>query len=231
MIPRILEPEVMNTPEEAIGYDNMNHHAVNTRFVDDLFMTAENFGLPCFSNETSTSQRILDVGTGTAQIPVEFCRRGGNAMIVAIDLAEEMLKVARQNVSAADCSERIQLKLVDSKQLPDADNSFDVVISNSIVHHIPEPQTAIAEMLRVLKSGGLLFVRDLLRPNSTEELDSLVSTYAKDENPHQQRMFAESLHAALTLPELHEILKNLDCPLTWATQTTDRHWTIEGVMS
>ncbi len=231
MISRILEPEVMDSADEAIDYDSMDHKAVNICFIDDLLSFAVSENSIQLTSETTPSLRILDVGTGTAQIPIEFCSRGGNAKIIAIDLAAEMLKVAKQNVEKADCAKRIKLEQIDSKQLPYEDHSFDAVMSNSIVHHIPTPQTCIAEMLRVLKPGGLIFVRDLLRPESQEELDSLVATYAADANSHQRKMFAESLHAALTISELHEILNNLNSPSTWATQTTDRHWTMQGVSS
>ena len=54
-----------------------------------------------------------------------------------------------------------------------ADASFDAVMSNSIVHHIPKPDDALAEMLRVLRPGGFLFVRDLLRPGAISEQEIL----------------------------------------------------------
>jgi len=221
----------MDTPEEAIDYDAMDHRAVNTLFVDDFLNLVEQAGqTDLFLSITATLQ-ILDVGTGTAQIPIELCRREGCFEVVAIDLAAEMLKLTKHNIDSANFNARIIPELVDSKQLPYADESFFAVISNSIVHHIPEPVTAIAEMIRVLKPGGLFFVRDLHRPETVDELENLVNTYVGDENEHQQRMFRESLHAALTIPELHEILRQLNIPVEWAQKTTDRHWTIAGCHS
>ena len=55
--------------------------------------------------------------------------------------------------------------LADAKQLPFDAASFPVVISNSIVHHIAEPRDVIAEAIRVTAPGGLLFHRDLARPD------------------------------------------------------------------
>ena len=57
-------------------------------------------------------------------------------------------------------------------------------------------------MRRVLRPGGLLFVRDLLRPKTADEVEHLVATYAGDETPQQRQLFRQSLHAALTLDEL-----------------------------
>jgi SAM-dependent methyltransferase len=88
------------------------------------------------------------------------------------------------------------LERCDAKSLPYADHSFAAVISNSIVHHIPQPERVLAEMLRVLQLGGSLFVRDLMRPADEATVQHLVATYAGDANAYQQQMFADSLRAA-----------------------------------
>jgi ubiquinone/menaquinone biosynthesis C-methylase UbiE len=213
MIPRILEPEVMDTAEEARDYDAMDHSGVNRCFVED-FLTVWDGRNP-----------ILDVGAGTAQIPVELCRRDARAQVTAIDLAEHMLQLGRTNVEEAGFAGRIQLERVDAKQMPFAACSFGSVISNSIVHHIPEPKLALAEMVRVAAPGAVLFVRDLLRPNDADTLEALVEEYAGDANPHQQKMFKDSLHAALTLNEIRALVQKLGFEATTVQQTTDRHWT------
>ncbi len=221
MIPRILEPEVMDTAREAADYDAMDHAEVNRRFVQE-FLDAANRG-----PETAL-EHVLDVGTGTAQIPVALCRRHPDCRITAIDLSREMLKLGERNVAGAGFSERVRVEYVDAKRLPYADGQFDAVISNSIIHHIPAPGTVLGEMKRVLRPGGLLFVRDLSRPADESTLHQLVQTYAGGENAHQQQMFRDSLHAALTLEEVRELLAEQDLPADWVGQTSDRHWTIAG---
>lgn len=222
MIPRTLEPELMDTPEEARDYDEMDHSEVNRAFVRDFLE---------FSQQVQpgrTPRNLLDVGTGTALIPLEYCRQESSGQITAIDLAREMLSLAEQNVTRAGLSDRISLQLCDSKQLPFIDGRFDAVISNSIIHHIPDPADCLREMARVLAPGGLLFVRDLLRPASSEEVERFVEQYAGNENPHSQQMFRQSLHAALTVEEVRNLLTELQLSPDWVTQTTDRHWTIAG---
>jgi ubiquinone/menaquinone biosynthesis C-methylase UbiE len=109
--------------------------------------------------------------------------------------------------------------------LPFADGSFAAVISNSIVHHIPEPGKVLTEMIRVLRPGGALLVRDLLRPTDERTLEQLVATYAGEANAHQQQMFRDSLHAALTLGEVRELVAALGHDPAAVRQTTNRHWT------
>jgi ubiquinone/menaquinone biosynthesis C-methylase UbiE len=218
MLSRVLEPEVMDSVEEARDYDAMDHSAVNRLFVTDF--------LACWRGDGP----ILDVGTGTAQIPIELCRQSPQAQVTAIDLAEHMLALGRENVRRAGLADRIKLERIDAKRMPYPSAAFAAVISNSIVHHIPEPKQVFAEMVRVTRPGGVLFVRDLLRPPDQPTLDQIVHTYAGDANAHQQKMFADSLHAALGLPELREMIASLGLDPDHARQTSDRHWTLQTTL-
>jgi ubiquinone/menaquinone biosynthesis C-methylase UbiE len=172
---------------------------------------------------------ILDLGAGTALIPIVLCRSFPACRVMAADAARNMLDLARYNVEAASLTERIELAHVDAKALPFQDAMFDVVMSNSIIHHIPEPLAVLREAVRVTKPGGLLFFRDLLRPDSENELDRLVATYAADCNGHQRQLFADSLHAALSLDEIRELAAALGCAREGVQQTSDRHWTWSAV--
>jgi ubiquinone/menaquinone biosynthesis C-methylase UbiE len=213
MLPRVLEPEVMDSADEASDYDAMDHRAVNECFVAD-FLAAGPGGAS-----------VLDVGAGTAQIPIELCRRAPGVRVVAIDAARHMIDLGRQNVRRAGLTDRIRLELCDAKQLPSPDALFEAVISNSIVHHIPRPESVLAEMVRVTKPGGTLFVRDLARPADEATLASLVEQYAGDANDRQRRMFADSLHAALTVNEMRDLVATLGLPPEGVRMTSDRHWT------
>src|SRR3569623_230787 len=189
MLSRVLEPEVMDSPQEAADYDAMEHQAVNRVCVDDLLAAAQSASVSL----AGADNRILDLGTGTAQIPVELLYRSAQRYVLAIDLAASMLELGRRIIDAAGLSERIELQLVDSKRLPFADGQFAAVISNSIVHHIPEPLHAVGEACRVLRLGGLIFFRDLLRPRDDAAVAMLVEAYAGDANAHQRQLFEASL--------------------------------------
>src|SRR5204863_6646720 len=107
MIPRILEPEVMDSVEEARDYDEMDHREVNARFAEDFRSAAGAASLP-------DDAAVLDLGTGTAQIPIEIVQRMPGIHVTAIDLAEEMLKLARRNVERGGLSDRMSLQCVDA---------------------------------------------------------------------------------------------------------------------
>src|SRR5687768_2819878 len=107
MLPRVLEPEAMDTPEEARAYDAMDHAAVNDQFVAD-FLAAHG---PCRGGE------LLDVGTGPARIPIALCRADPDARVRGIDLAEHMLEGARRHVAEAGLSGRIRCERNDAKAL------------------------------------------------------------------------------------------------------------------
>ena len=233
---RILEPEVMDTEQEATDYDAMDHREVNRKFVEDLLSSRFQVQSSKFSAVTaddttlnlepgSLTLDVLDLGTGTAQIPIELCRRYPHCRVMAADAAVSMLEVARYNVEAASLMQQIELRHIDAKRLPFEEPMFDVVMSNSIIHHIPEPIHVLREAVRVVRAGGLLFFRDLLRPKSESELHDLVATYAAGANEHQQRMFGESLHAALSLGEIRSLIASLGYAVDTVQQTSDRHWT------
>ncbi|MBI2480985.1 MAG: methyltransferase domain-containing protein, partial [Planctomycetia bacterium] len=105
------------------------------------------------------------------------------------------------------------------------DEQFDVIMSNSIVHHIPEPVSVLREALRVVKPGGLLFFRDLMRPANSAVVSHLVATYVAEANEHQRKMFDDSLRAALSLEEIRELVASLGFNDQTVQATSDRHWT------
>ena len=211
---RILEPEVMGSPEEAVAYDAMDHHEVNFQFVQDLIAA----GCPPRGS-------VLDLGTGTAQIPIELCRVLPEIKVVGIDLSEEMLLLAEKRIALSAFGKRIRLENADAKKIPDQVTQYDICVSNSIVHHIPAPVDIFSQAVRVTRTGGLFFWRDLVRPDSDVELQHLVQTYAGQENEHQKRLFADSLYAALRLEEVQSLVADLDFDPASVTRTSDRHWT------
>jgi ubiquinone/menaquinone biosynthesis C-methylase UbiE len=218
MLPRELEPEVMDAPSEARDYDAMDHAAVNRQFVAD-FLREGLTGL----------QRVLDVGTGTARIPIELCMQHANCTVVGNDAAASMLQIGGAHVTAAGLSERIELHLGDAKALSYPDGAFDSVISNSLIHHLAEPQLALLEMVRVLHPGGRLFVRDLVRPSTREAVEHLVASHAADEPPANQQLLRQSLLAALTLDEMRAMARQAGLPADSVQLTSDRHWTLSAM--
>lgn len=215
MMERILEPEVMDTAEAAEAYDAMAHGEVDNAFVERVVALGAKTG------------HFLDVGTGPAQIPILLAQRCPDIHLTAIDLSEEMLKIAKRHVAAAELAERITLEHVDAKTLPYPDNTFDGLISNSIVHHIHDSLRALKEMSRVVKPGGLVLIRDLVRPETPEAAQVFVDKYAAEDTPYQQQLYYDSFLASFTIAEVNEMLAQMDLPGAVVVQSTDRHWSIE----
>lgn len=225
MLKRILEPEVMDTQAEAIAYDDMDHREVNERFIADLLAAVETHSLPGPQSEWE----VLDLGTGTARIPILLCQATEELRVFAVDLSIEMLDVARLNIELTSNTERIMLGHCDAKQLEIDDNRFEMVISNSIVHHIPDPRPTFSEAVRVCKPQGILFFRDLMRPESDDTVQQLVETYAGSEADEAKKMFDDSLRAAFTLNEIQEYVSELGFAPDTVQATSDRHWTWSAV--
>jgi ubiquinone/menaquinone biosynthesis C-methylase UbiE len=224
MIERQLETEAMDTVEEAREYDLMDHHAVNARFVTDMLEAANRLG-----GSDLRGRFAVDVGTGTGRIPIELCRAKPVVRVVAVDLARQMLRVARENVESAGLSARIALQLARATALPFRDACSPFVVSNSLIHHLPEPARALHEMTRVVARGGLLFVRDLFRPSSSSAVNRLVDAYAADATAHQRQLLDDSLRAALTVDEVRQAVAGLPLADVSLSATSDRHWTLAAV--
>jgi len=216
MLSRVLEPEVMDDRDEAVEYNDMDHSEVNRNFVTDL-IAAGPLGIDC-----------LDMGTGTALIPIELCLRLEDVRVMAADASPIMLDLARYRLEVNSLISRIQLHLGDAKKLVFEDRFFDTVMSNSLVHHLPSHESFLGEALRILRSGGLLFIRDLCRPTSHQQLESLVATHAANESVSSQQMLRQSLHAALCLDEIKSLAVDAGLPADCVSMSSDRHWTLSA---
>ena len=212
---RILEPEVMDTWLEATAYDAMDFESVNTGFATDA-IDLDPYAI-----------KILDVGTGTARIPILMCQQRPQYLITAVDLAQSMLIIGQRNVEEASLNQRIRLERVDSKRMPYPDLEFDMVVSNSLVHHIPDPLSLFQEIKRLVRPGGAILIRDLIRPESDDIVNQLVAKIGEDYDPHQQQLFRDSLNAALTLVEVQELIDRAGLDQVTLTQSSALHWTIK----
>lgn len=215
MLERILEQEVMNTLEDAEEYAAIDNAEVNETFVVHALELAPSAGY------------VLDIGTGPAEIAILLARRAPGLRVLAIDLGEHMLATARSNVARADLGDRVRVERADAKATGLRSASFDMVISNSLVHHIPEPVQMFAEVGRIAKADAALFIKDLHRPASTEEHLQLVEIYTQGCTPYQRRGFAESLQSGLTVAEVTAMCSEVGLTGVTVRRCSDRHWCLE----
>jgi ubiquinone/menaquinone biosynthesis C-methylase UbiE len=110
----------------------------------------------------SRTLRVLDLATGSADIPEELCRwasaRGQAISIVATDISAEILEVARDRIRAAGYDGLVSLSVCDASAPPFADAAFDVVICSLAFHHLDvcQAQKALWEMARLARVGFVI---------------------------------------------------------------------------
>lgn len=109
---------------------------------------------------------LVDIGTGTGRIIELLADAASHA--IGIDRSPEMLRVARGKLTAA-AAEGWELRQGDIMALPLEDGAGDTVVLHQVLHYLPAPEPAIAEVARLVKPGGRLLVVDFA-PHSHEEL-------------------------------------------------------------
>jgi ubiquinone/menaquinone biosynthesis C-methylase UbiE len=212
------EPELMDLPQEAAAYAAANFADVDDAFVSRLLELSGNLS-------TATT---LDLGTGPADIPIRLWKQRPTWRIVAMDASPAMLEIARSAVVAAQAQHTIHLVYSDAKAAPFPSNSFDLIFSNSILHHVSDPSQFWREIARLIRPGGLIFVRDLFRPDSETEINHLVQQHAGRESPLLREEFRRSLAAAYTTDEVTHQLIEAGLNNLKVAKVTDRHLDVWG---
>jgi len=182
----------------------------------------------CFASRTVAGS-VLDLGCGPGDISFRFAMACPVCTVEGVDGAENMVHYARQRLNAdSSLNGRLEFTL---GFLPDVElkqSDYDILISNSLLHHLPDPGVLWKTIKRYAAKGAMVFVMDLLRPDSVQQARLFVETYAANEKQILQRDFYNSLLAAFSLDEVkaqlrHEGLGHLQCK-----QISDRHFIVFG---
>jgi ubiquinone/menaquinone biosynthesis C-methylase UbiE len=196
---RIPEPELMNDPAHVAVYAGND--------LEDaywLFEQCYRKFFPDFEPEST----ILDLGCGPAGIPIRLAQRFPECIIHGVDGAPVMLEQAQIAVTEKGLEQRIQLfcgTLPKRLNLPRS--QYDVIISNSFLHHLAHPMVLWNEMLAYGDSNTAVLVIDLIRPDTEEKVSSIVAHYMADAPLLLQRDMECSLRAAFTLEEVSSQLE------------------------
>jgi ubiquinone/menaquinone biosynthesis C-methylase UbiE len=106
---------------------------------------------------------ILDIGTGPGQLLFALRKVIPDARLVGVDISSAMIEIAQQNINAYGRDSRIEVKRAGANALPFEDGTFDCVVSTGSLHHWKDPVHDLSEAHRVLKTGGIALIYDLVR--------------------------------------------------------------------
>lgn len=219
MIARVLEPELMDDPLQAKAYAEADFSSENQRFVE-LFR--EYF--PEFAQG-----HVFDLGCGPGDIPVRLARALPDCRITGVDASGSMIELAEQAISHAGVTDRVSLRCERFQDLAGA-NQADAAISNSLLHHLPNPLQFWHKLRSFVKPGSPVLVMDLLRPESPEAAQAIVDQYANGASEILRRDFYNSLLAAFTEDEIGAQLAQMNLTRLLIDVPDDRHWVVGGII-
>jgi ubiquinone/menaquinone biosynthesis C-methylase UbiE len=108
----------------------------------------------------TSGMRLLDVGCGPGSITQGLAQRVAPGQVVGVDLSGDTLDSARANAAAQGLT-NLTYEQASVYQLPFPDAAFDVAYAHQVLQHLSDPRKALREMLRVVRPGGLIAVRDV----------------------------------------------------------------------
>jgi len=129
----------------------------------------------------SKTKKVLDLGAGTGNLSLKFLEQ--NCQVDAADISKNSLiylkRLSRNNTN-------LKLTILNGKLLPFKKNTFDVVATYSVLHHIPDYLFTIKEMIRVTKAGGLIYIDHEANKNRYEPDQHLRQYYSNtDQTPFE----------------------------------------------
>jgi ubiquinone/menaquinone biosynthesis C-methylase UbiE len=212
-VKRFPEPELMEDDLQAEAYAKADFVEPNCLFCENLLSRLH----------PPERARVVDLGCGPADIPVRLARARPSWILDVVDGSPAMLRHARERIENEGLSGRIRThcQVVPAPALRQA--AYDIVISNSLLHHMPEPGVFWKEIVRLARTGGMVAVMDLMRPASRAVARALVERYSGAEPEVLKRDFFASLLAAFTPREVEEQLRQCDIGNLKVEIISDRH--------
>jgi SAM-dependent methyltransferase len=216
---RVPEPELMEDDAQARAYAAADFVEPHERCIVLL-----REGLPRLRREG----RALDLGCGPADVTIRFARAFPGWRVAGVDGSAAMLRYGRAAVARAGLADRVALRQV---YLPDGSTpgeGYDLILSNSLLHHLTDPQVLWSSVRCCSGDGAHVFVMDLLRPASRVRAQALVAEYAAGEPEVLRRDFFHSLLAAYRVAEVEAQLAAAGLGQLAVRQASDRHLIVWG---
>lgn len=210
----------MDDEQQVTAYAEADFEAPHSQFIQRL---------QSFMNEPLFNQTALDLGCGPGDISRRFIEAYPLSKVDAVDGSVPMITLGKRMLLPTHKSKvNFILGVLPNVLLPQS--SYQLIFSNSLLHHLQEPQVLWQVVKHYSRSGSRIVIMDLLRPATIENARAIVKTYAIDEPEILQRDFYNSLMAAFTLDEIKTQLKQAGLRLL-VEQISDRHVFISGVIA
>lgn len=150
------ESLVLRVNEVYHDVEGRRYEEIHPEIFEDERIRWDRFGRTLDMDRSGVT--LLDVGTGTGFVPMTIGRylRGGDHLVCA-DVSGEMLDISRDNLSDAGLACTVDYVKLDGRGLP-ADGTFDYVLMNSVLHHVPDIAGFLNEVDRVTKRDGYFVV-------------------------------------------------------------------------
>jgi ubiquinone/menaquinone biosynthesis C-methylase UbiE len=132
--------------------------------------------LVSYLKKTVDEPRIVDIGSGSGNLTRKCLTE--NVHVTSADVSQKMLSFIEE--SLPEEQKRFHAtKLITEKKLPFPDNTFDAAVTYSVLHHIPDYEYAVAEMVRITKPGGIIFIDHEFNDHHWQPTETLLNYYQK----------------------------------------------------
>ena len=141
---------------------------------------------------------VGDLGCGTGQVSAALAPFVGR--VIAVDSSAAMLQAAKRRLAGFD---NIDLRRGELEALPIDDDRLDVAAMMLVLHHVPEPEKALAEVARVLKPGGRIIIGDMLPHDRESYRQQMGHVWLGFSDEHISRMLTEAGFGRIRIVPLH----------------------------
>ncbi len=208
----------MDLEAEVKAYAEAGFDEVNQRFVGRLLeLTGDRAKCDC-----------IDLGCGPGDIAMRVARARPHWHITAVDASRPMLQCASDAAARSGLSSQIVWQEADAKLLPFDAGSFDVIYSNSLLHHITDATAVWREIKRIAQPGATIFLRDLYRPADEAAARAIVESHARGESDLLREEFYRSLLSAYSAEEIGAQLGAVPLEGLQVEIVNDRHIDVFG---